>query len=48
MASKHQMTGMFGVYFSAAELTQKGLIVSVTFRNAKGAHVNYFAYGPNG
>jgi hypothetical protein len=37
MASKHQMTGMLGVYLTAAELTHKGLIVSVTSRNAKGA-----------
>jgi hypothetical protein len=37
MASKHQMTGMLGVYLVAAELTKLGLIVSVTSRNAKGA-----------
>jgi hypothetical protein len=37
MASKHQMTGMLGVYLTAAELTDKGLIVSITSRNAKGA-----------
>jgi hypothetical protein len=37
MASKHQMTGMLGVYLVAAELTKRGLIVSVTSRNAKGA-----------
>jgi hypothetical protein len=37
MASKHQMTGMLGVYLTAAELTDKGLIVSVTSRSAKGA-----------
>jgi hypothetical protein len=37
MAAKGQMTGMLGVYLAAAELTYKGLIVSVTSRNAKGA-----------
>jgi hypothetical protein len=37
MASKHQMTGMLGVYLTAAELTHRGLIVSITSRNAKGA-----------
>jgi hypothetical protein len=37
MASKHQMTGMLGVYLAAAELTHKGLVVSVTSRSAKGA-----------
>ena len=37
MASKHQMTGMRGVYLAAAELTRHGLIVSVTSRNARGA-----------
>lgn len=37
MASKHQMTGMLGVYLVAAELTKRGLIVSITSRNAKGA-----------
>ena len=31
------MTGMLGTYLSAAELTQKGLIVSITSRNARGA-----------
>jgi hypothetical protein len=31
------MTGMLGVYLTAAELTNKGLIVSITSRNAKGA-----------
>jgi hypothetical protein len=29
MASKGQMTGMLGVYLAAAELTQKGFIVSL-------------------
>lgn len=37
MASKHQMTGMLGVYLTAAELTHRGLIVSITSRNARGA-----------
>ncbi len=37
MASKHQMTGMMGVYLTAAELTRNGLIVSITSRNARGA-----------
>jgi hypothetical protein len=37
MASKGQMTGMLGTYLAAAELTQKGLIVSITSRNARGA-----------
>ena len=31
------MNGMLGVYLTAAELTAKGLIVSITSRNAKGA-----------
>jgi hypothetical protein len=31
------MTGMLGTYLAAAELTQKGLIVSITSRNARGA-----------
>jgi hypothetical protein len=37
MASKGQMTGMLGTYLAAAELTQKGFIVSITSRNARGA-----------
>jgi hypothetical protein len=37
MATKQQMTGMLGAYLAAAELTQKGLIVSMTSRNARGA-----------
>ena len=37
MASKQQMTGMLGAYLAAAELTHKGLIVSITSRNARGA-----------
>jgi hypothetical protein len=37
MAAKGQMTGMLGVYLTAAELTYRDLIVSVTSRNAKGA-----------
>ena len=31
------MTGMLGTYLAAAELTHKGLIVSITSRNARGA-----------
>jgi hypothetical protein len=37
MASKGQMTGMLGVYLTAAELTVRGFIVSPTSRNAIGA-----------
>ena len=37
MASRHQMTGMLGVYLVAAELTRNDLIVSITSRNARGA-----------
>lgn len=37
MASKGQMTGMIGTYLAAAELTQRGLVVSITSRNARGA-----------
>jgi hypothetical protein len=37
VASKGQMTGMLGTYLAAAELTQRGLIVSITSRNARGA-----------
>jgi hypothetical protein len=37
MATKGQMTGMLGTYLAAAELTHKGLVVSVTSRNARGA-----------
>jgi hypothetical protein len=37
MASKGQMTGMLGAYLAAAELTNKGLIVSLTSRNDRGA-----------
>jgi hypothetical protein len=37
MASKHQMTGMAGVYLTAAELVQRGFIVSPTSRSALGA-----------
>jgi hypothetical protein len=36
VASKGQMTGMLGVYLAAAELTQKGFVVSPTLRNARG------------
>ena len=35
--NKSQLTGMLGVYLTAAELTNKGFIVSLTSRNAKGA-----------
>ena len=37
MASKGQMTGMLGVYLVAAELTDRGFIVSPTSRSAMGA-----------
>lgn len=37
MASKHQMTGMLGVYLVAAELSKRGFIVSPTSRSAFGA-----------
>jgi hypothetical protein len=37
MAAKGMMTGMLGTYLAAAELTQKGLVVSITSRNARGA-----------
>jgi hypothetical protein len=37
MASKQQMTGMHGVYLVAAELTNRGYIVSPTSRAAYGA-----------
>jgi hypothetical protein len=37
MATKAQMTGMLGTYLAAAELTQKGFVVSITSRNARGA-----------
>jgi len=37
MASKQQMTGMLGVYLTAAQLVQHGYIVSPTSRNAFGA-----------
>jgi hypothetical protein len=36
MASKHQMTGMLGVYLVAAELSKHGFIVSPTSRSAAG------------
>ena len=35
--SKQQMTGMRGVYLTAAELTREGFIVSPTSRSAFGA-----------
>ena len=34
MASKHQSTGMIGVYLVAAELSRRGFIVSPTSRSA--------------
>lgn len=37
MASKHQLTGMTGVYLVAAELSKRGFIVSPTSRSAQGA-----------
>ena len=37
MASKHQMTGMRGVFMVAAELSRLGFIVSTTSRSAAGA-----------
>lgn len=37
MASKHQMTGMLGVYLTAVELVKRGFIVSPTSRSAMGA-----------
>lgn len=37
MASKHQITGMMGVYLVAAELSKRGFIVSPTSRGAQGA-----------
>jgi hypothetical protein len=37
MASKRQMTGMLGVYLTAAELVKRGFIVSPTSRSALGA-----------
>jgi len=37
MASKGQMTGMLGVYLTAAELVKRGFIVSPTSRSALGA-----------
>jgi hypothetical protein len=37
MASKHQLTGMTGVYLVAAELSKRGLTASPTSRSAQGA-----------
>lgn len=37
MASKHQLTGMTGVYLVAAELARRGFIASPTSRSAYGA-----------
>jgi hypothetical protein len=35
--NKRQITGMYGVFATAAELSKRGLTVSLTSRNAKGA-----------
>lgn len=37
MASKHQLTGMTGVYLVAAELSKRNFIASPTSRSAQGA-----------
>lgn len=37
MATKGHMTGMLGTFLAAAELTRKGLIVTITSRNARAA-----------
>ena len=37
MATKHQLTGMTGVYLVAAELSKRGFIASPTSRSAQGA-----------
>jgi hypothetical protein len=37
MALEHQLTGMTGVYLAAAELSNRGFIVSPTSRSARGA-----------
>ena len=37
MRAKAHMTGMLGVYLTAAELSRKGFIVSPTSRSARGA-----------
>lgn len=37
MAAKGMMTGMLGVYLTAADLTNRGFIVSPTSRSARGA-----------
>src|SRR4051794_16722037 len=39
MATKGMMTGMLGVYLTAAELTSRGFIASTTSRNAVAADV---------
>ena len=36
MASKHQLSGMRGVFLVAAELSERGFVVSPTSRSAKG------------
>ena len=37
MASKGQMTGILGTYLTAADLTHRGVTLSLTSRNARGA-----------
>ncbi len=39
MASKHQLTGMMGVYLVAAELSRHGFVASPTSRSARGADI---------
>ncbi|MGA1979729.1 MAG: hypothetical protein ABSG99_04075 [Sedimentisphaerales bacterium] len=39
MASKNQLTGMTGVYLTAAELSKRGLIAALTSRSAQGADI---------
>ncbi len=39
MPTKGHITGMLGVYLTAAELTRRGLVVSVTSRSALGADI---------
>jgi Holliday junction resolvase len=36
MASKHQLSGMRGVFLVAAELSERGFVVSPTSRSARG------------
>jgi hypothetical protein len=39
MPSKHQFTGMWGVYLVAAELSRRGFIASPTSRSVRGADI---------